>query len=62
MTIEEVRETLRQIDAAKSDDEKAHSMRDDLWQDVLEALADEGSELAREALKSEDIRFCRWCA
>lgn len=62
MTIKEVREMLLQIEASKSDDEKAHGMRDYLWHRVLEKLAEDGSELAHEALKSEYIDFARLCA
>lgn len=62
MTIEEVRSVLKQLADVRTDDERAHSMRDLMWERVLKTLADEGSELAREALKSEEIDFARWCA
>jgi hypothetical protein len=47
------------------DAENAHSQEDDLYDRVLRAVArgDENARaLAREALKTNDIDFPRWCA
>ncbi len=50
---------------APFDDEAAHSMEDDLFQDVLRAIAGGNAnpaELANLALTSCNIHFNRWCA
>lgn len=49
------------------DEERCHAIEDGLYQDVLEAIAGGppsfwGAELAREALKTAEIRFPRHCA
>lgn len=65
MTKQEVIERVKQIEAIRHDDEVAHSMEDDLYRDVLRAIAGgeiDGHELAAEALKVEKIKFARWCA
>lgn len=65
MTIDEVKDRLAKIDYAKHDDQYAHSLEDELHQDVLLAIAtfDCGNPaaLAKEALKTLDINFYRWC-
>lgn len=63
-TEEEVRKRVDHIaEVGKSDDEMAHSDEDDLHQDVLRYYAEqENGALAREALKTLDISFARWCA
>ena len=66
MTIEEVKQRVAAIAAEADDDEQAHSMEDELHQDVLRAIADKKcknpSACAAEALKTQDIDFARWCA
>lgn len=50
---------------AGRDDEKAHGAEDDLFRDVLKAIAKgskKSQELAREALKSLEVRFTRHCS
>ena len=47
---------------AEYDDECAHIMEKNLWMSVLKILASDGSELARNALKTQDIGFSRWFA
>lgn len=47
---------------AEYDDEMAHVMEKDLWMKVLKLLASDGSELARNALKTQNIDFSRWFA
>ena len=65
MTIEEIKERLKAIETIKDDDEVAHILQDELYEDVLHAIA-EGSEnakdLAIEALKVMYIDFARWFA
>lgn len=65
-----VRDVAAKVDqvrraAAQGDHEKAHGLRDNLFAEVLIAIADgyrnpEG--LACEALETEKISFNRWCA
>lgn len=75
MTVEQVRRQLaRVIELKDSDPESAHAFRDDLYRDVLFAIAkgldqgrgpypgknyDDDVDLAREALKAENIKL-RW--
>lgn len=51
---------------AQKDPEAAHSQEDDLHQEVLSAIADERCldpvSCAREALKTKELGFPRWCA
>lgn len=65
MTTDDVRERLAAIKAVAHDYERAHGMEDELWADVLRAFAEaeaNGSEVARLALTSRDIKFERYCA
>ena len=67
MTVDDVRAKVAEIDAIKNDDERAHSMEDDLYADVLNDIAEGMSgrcaaALAAEALKTVRIDFARWCA
>ena len=65
MTIDEVKDRVRIIEATRGDDETAHSLEDRLHGEVLRAIADgidNAQELATEALKTAQIDFCRWCA
>ena len=66
MTPEDVRERVAEIEADSADDEAAHVMEDELYTDVLYAIAhsecDSPKECAAEALKAGEIAFCRWCA
>ena len=65
MTTEEVKKRVTAINKIAWDDEAAHSQEDRLYADVLRYLAaglGEAAELAREALKTEEIAFGRWCA
>lgn len=65
MTIDDVRkrvEAIRQV-AEAEDDETAHGMEDELYAEVLKAIAngaDNPDKLASEALKTEKIEFFRW--
>lgn len=68
MNVSDVQKRLEDIanEADDGDNEAAHSMEDDLYFAVLKAIAegktDDPQSLAREALKSADIEFTRWCA
>ncbi len=65
MTVDEVIKQVAKIEFCKLDDETAHSYEDSLHKSVLQAISKghpESRELAREALKTLDIEFCRWCA
>ena len=60
MTLEEVKARIQKIRDEKGDDEVQHSLEDDLYFDLLKYFADQGNELAKEAIKSRDISFGRW--
>jgi plasmid stability protein len=65
MTIAQINKRLQKIKNVASDDEHAHSLEDELWHDVLKAIADGCAypqAMAAAALKSRDIKFSRWCA
>jgi hypothetical protein len=66
-TVADVEREVARIESARGDDEIAHTLEDDLHQDVLRAIAtgdheDEPSALAEAALKTRAIDFSRWCA
>lgn len=65
MTVEDVKERIARIKAlATIDDEAAHGAEDKLYEDVLRAVAamhPDAYDLAHEALKSQEVDFCRWC-
>lgn len=61
----EVHRIVKQIEALADDDEVAHSSEDDLHHAILRAIANGSGpapELAKEGLKTLDIKFARWCA
>lgn len=65
MNVQEIKDEVEAIRADASDDERAHGNEDVLHQRVLRAIADgadNAPELAREALRTLDIDFSRWCA
>jgi hypothetical protein len=65
MTPDEVRERVAAIRNRAHDPEGAHADEDNLWMDVLTAIsggADNPADLAREAVKSNEIDFTRWYA
>lgn len=65
-TLEAIADRVERIRAVADDDyEAAHGYEDDLFRDVLEAIAKGASDprkLARAALKSTVIEFPRVCA
>lgn len=65
MTVEEIRKAVEEIAAEARDFEVAHGDEDSLHVSVLEAIAagaPNAQELAREALKTLDLKFARYCA
>lgn len=66
MSPDDVRERLAEIENVAYDDEAAHSLEDDLYRQLLEAIADglcqEPELCARLALKSQNLHFERWGA
>jgi len=67
MQIEDVKRFLRKVEkfAEEDDFEAAHSTEIDLWYVVLRAVAggaENAQELAKEALKSQELEFGRYCA
>lgn len=65
ITLEEVLGRVEWIRQNADDDETAHIAEDSLHLEVLEAIAagaSNSADLAREALRTADIRFARWCA
>lgn len=65
MTKSEVKKRVKDIKESAGDYESAHSMEDDLYLDVLNAIADgakDAAELAKEAIKTTKINFPRHCA
>jgi len=65
MKPEEIKNRLSQIENEIGDDESAHSMEKQLWEDVLDAIAkgsENPSELARLALLTRGMKFNRWYA
>lgn len=66
MDIEDVNRCLANIEREKDDPERAHDMQDDLFRDVLRAIADgetdNAAALALAALKVDKIEFARYTA
>lgn len=67
MTIEALRKRVEAIRAVSRDDEKAHGLEDNLYRDVLTAIADsdtcsDAPVLASIALETQLMPFDRWTA
>lgn len=68
ITLEELNEWLNHIADIAGDDEAAHSAQDNMFGEVLRAIASGKlsiryvRELAKTALKVYDIEFARWMA
>ncbi len=67
MTLEQIQEKVDEIKIAAADDERAHSLEDDLMFAFITWLAKECYEdLIREkaklVLSTSEIDFARWCA
>ena len=61
-----ISEKIKAIESiGDSDPEVSHSLEDNLYKEVLEAIAngaENPSELAKEVLKVSEINFARWYA
>jgi hypothetical protein len=65
MTAADVKARIAAIREAADDGEVAHSLEDDLWRDVLRAIAAGAGDpraLAAAALKTTRLGFARHCA
>ena len=66
MTPQRVRDCVRDIEQKRGDHEAAHGAEDSLYYDILWCIANNAivdmRECAKEAIKTKDIAFCRWCA
>ena len=65
MNWQEVAERVEQVGVLAHDPEAAHAAEDELWHDVLMAIAtgaDDPHKLAGEALHTRDFDFPRWAA
>ena len=66
MTEQDVQERVEEIRRVALDYEDAHGKEDDLYRDVLQAIADGSGKdpmsLAQAALKTQGIEFQRVCA
>lgn len=66
MTIDEIKKRINEIRERSGDDESAHGLEDKLYYDILVSIADGSTDdaqgIAREAIKTQAIRFSRWCA
>jgi hypothetical protein len=65
MTPDSVWRRAQGIRLLSHDPEAAHAEEDQLWRDVLEAIANGAQNpigLAHEALRTRQIKFPRWCA
>ena len=65
MNLQDVKNNVLKIYEMKGDAESAHIEEDNLHQEVLRQVANgnpEAKEMAKEALKTLEIDFCRWYA
>lgn len=65
MNLKEVKKTVNDIKESVVDFEVAHELEDDLYEAVLKEVVSgnpESKEMAREALKTKQIDFARYCA
>lgn len=67
LTVEDVKARVKEIkEKVKNDPNLAHSMEDNLFEDVLKAIAkekcDDPAALAKEAVKTTKFKFERMCS
>ena len=65
MKVDEVIQRVEAVRMAAGDEEGAHLREDELWADVLVAIAngaDDAMSLAQAALRTKAMAFQRWCA
>lgn len=66
LTTRDIYDALARISSAAHDhdDQAAHTKADNLYRDVLKAIAagaPDAPALAATALQAEEMDFCRWC-
>jgi hypothetical protein len=66
MNLSDIKMDLEFLESISYDDESAHGFEDDLRDRFIKFIAEEGeskfSKMAKEVLKTSDIKFSRWCA
>jgi hypothetical protein len=66
VTPDDVRNRVTEIEGLAYDDEAAHAREDDLYRDLLTAIGNgvcqEPGLCAAIALRTQSLRFRRWCA
>ena len=66
LTLSEVTARVQEIRNYRDDAEMAHALEDSLYRDVLTAIAHHDvacpSRLAKAALGTQRLKFCRWTA
>jgi hypothetical protein len=65
MDVSEVEARVEQVAAVAGDEVQAHYLEDELWRDVLSAIADGAehpADLAHAAMKTWDPKRARWYA
>lgn len=66
MTPDDVKQKVETIRASSDDAESAHSMEDELYENILTAIRDgtivDAVKCCEEALKTKELKFPRWCA
>lgn len=62
MEVELIKAKLKDIEAYRNDDERAHDLEDQMYHEILIWHADKGCQVSKEALKSKRIDFARWKA
>jgi hypothetical protein len=66
MQVADVEACVAEISQVADDPEKAHMLEDELWERVLEAIAQRETTdpegIAEAALQTRKIHFPRWCA
>lgn len=66
MTPDAVRQRVAAIEAVASDDEQAHGLEDELYRELLEAIANDTCQeprlCAAIALRTQLVQFARWGA
>jgi hypothetical protein len=66
INLDDVRKRVAEVRELADDPEAAHSAEDALWESVLTAISngvcDDEQACAKEALKTQRIKFARWCA
>ena len=66
MTLDDIRRRVANIASAAGDDERAHSLEDDLMCDFIDHVAKFGppdlAEMAAAVAATAKLDFARWCA